>query len=627
MTVREYIGARYVPVFMGDWDITADYEPLSIVQYQGNSYTSRQSVPHGVQITNTQYWAVTGNYNAQVEAYRQEVFTFDGRITENAGDIADIQTTIGSSFDTSHTITDYAASVDASIADVQEIIGEGFSAENTIAQAITDEATAREHADEVLQSNINSISAKQLSIPAFDIHTRFVLDYSQYTGRSCQGGCAFKVNGTLYFAQWLASDDSSLVDWLLIVDAATGTVIKRVNLEVGHGQNLTYNPNTKELFVCGGTAGYYINVATPATASVVRAVDLPDIGGQGRPAYVAWDDATYNFFYVLKEAPTPGHMRIYKTDTEFTVISSYEINCGDYGQTVWQSIDVNNGVLYYANSGPENVQLFNVVTGERLNVINMPRYVNFLPIREIEWCSVIDGVMYVAQSNSYPGYLVPVVFAWDMAHGTAGHKNTYISQTVDASVTNRMQYVRVGWTRANLVNPFDTNNTGASASVPCFKFVEDAINYCKYRNISPRLSFTDDYPSYAVIEDMRMAMAPENAVEIGGLTFHNCVVDFVNQNRLTFTGIGASAIASSAYQHVMRFENSQVGVQGSSMWNVDLDSSITLPPSNGTFYRCWISVGQINDLGVAGFSACVVVAKANAHGSVNSVNGTAWLNG
>ena len=51
MTVREYIGARYVPLFMGDWDNTVSYEPLSIVNHQGDSYTSRQSVPVGIDIS------------------------------------------------------------------------------------------------------------------------------------------------------------------------------------------------------------------------------------------------------------------------------------------------------------------------------------------------------------------------------------------------------------------------------------------------------------------------------------------------------------------------------------------------------------------------------------------------
>lgn len=77
-TERQYIGARYVPIFGRKnedsilWDNTAPYEPLTIVLYQGNSYTSRQYVPIGVNITNQEFWANTGNYNAQIEQYRQE---------------------------------------------------------------------------------------------------------------------------------------------------------------------------------------------------------------------------------------------------------------------------------------------------------------------------------------------------------------------------------------------------------------------------------------------------------------------------------------------------------------------------------------------------------------------------
>lgn len=75
---RKYIGERYVPIFgrKGEesiqWDNSAPYEPLTIVLYQGNSYTSRQYVPIGVDITNQEFWVITGNYNAQVEAYHRE---------------------------------------------------------------------------------------------------------------------------------------------------------------------------------------------------------------------------------------------------------------------------------------------------------------------------------------------------------------------------------------------------------------------------------------------------------------------------------------------------------------------------------------------------------------------------
>ena len=72
MSVREYIGARYVPLFADpiDWDSTKTYEPLTVVYNQGSSYTSRQYVPAGIDISNDTYWARTGNYNAQIEQYR-----------------------------------------------------------------------------------------------------------------------------------------------------------------------------------------------------------------------------------------------------------------------------------------------------------------------------------------------------------------------------------------------------------------------------------------------------------------------------------------------------------------------------------------------------------------------------
>lgn len=82
--VRQYIGARYVPLFAdpSEWNNTKTYEPLTIVLHEGNSYTSRQYVPIGIDITNTEYWAQTGNYNAQVESYRQEVQRLSDDVTK-----------------------------------------------------------------------------------------------------------------------------------------------------------------------------------------------------------------------------------------------------------------------------------------------------------------------------------------------------------------------------------------------------------------------------------------------------------------------------------------------------------------------------------------------------------------
>lgn len=74
MAVTQYIGSRYVPLLANpvEWSAAKEYEPLTIVTHEGNSYTSRQSVPKDIDIANEQFWAETGNYNAQIEQYRRE---------------------------------------------------------------------------------------------------------------------------------------------------------------------------------------------------------------------------------------------------------------------------------------------------------------------------------------------------------------------------------------------------------------------------------------------------------------------------------------------------------------------------------------------------------------------------
>lgn len=141
---RQYVGARYVPLFgrKGEssiaWDNSKPYEPLTIVTHEGNSYTSRTYVPAGIAIDNTDYWVLSGAYNAQVEMYRQEVIALQAEWVEwkpaaeadieeweagvvseldgwKADTVEDFETAIGnlpniipsSAFDAQHTVKDY----------------------------------------------------------------------------------------------------------------------------------------------------------------------------------------------------------------------------------------------------------------------------------------------------------------------------------------------------------------------------------------------------------------------------------------------------------------------------------------------------------------------------------------
>lgn len=101
MAVTQYIGARYVPKFFEGEDGTptwvsgVQYEPLTIVTYNGNSYTSKKPVPASVgnPSANPAYWASTGMYNEQVEILRQEFEQFRTDTTEDVEEIQnDLQT-------------------------------------------------------------------------------------------------------------------------------------------------------------------------------------------------------------------------------------------------------------------------------------------------------------------------------------------------------------------------------------------------------------------------------------------------------------------------------------------------------------------------------------------------------
>lgn len=87
MAVRQYVGARYVPQIMGDWNDQTVYEPLSIVHYNFASYTSKKAVPAGVKPTNDEYWALSSQDSVQVEEYRQEVVAVQNQLDDMNSDI------------------------------------------------------------------------------------------------------------------------------------------------------------------------------------------------------------------------------------------------------------------------------------------------------------------------------------------------------------------------------------------------------------------------------------------------------------------------------------------------------------------------------------------------------------
>lgn len=185
--VREYIGARYVPVFANppEWSDTRGYEPLTIVLHKGNSFTSTQYVPTGIDIGNTKYWLETGNWNAQIEAYREEVLRFDGRITQNANDIKANTTAIA----------DEATA--------------RASADTALQQLIESEETARKAADNALALRLDNM---EKATPLEDMNGR----HAVFIGDSFMAPSASYPQKLAYFV-------SQLLGWNMHNYAVGGT--------------------------------------------------------------------------------------------------------------------------------------------------------------------------------------------------------------------------------------------------------------------------------------------------------------------------------------------------------------------------------------------------------------------
>ena len=174
--VTQYIGARYVPVFADplDWVNTREYEPLTIVYYGGNSYTSKQYVPTGIDITNGDYWVVTGNYNAQIEQYRNEVEQMQTQVTTNTNDITQVKsdmTTLENNVDSE--ISNLQTTVNGQISELQTTVdGQISELQTTVDGQISELQTTVESELQETETTVNNTLSS-------------CIKYEGYTTRKC----------------------------------------------------------------------------------------------------------------------------------------------------------------------------------------------------------------------------------------------------------------------------------------------------------------------------------------------------------------------------------------------------------------------------------------------------------
>ena len=437
MAVTQYIGSRYVPLFADplEWSSAKTYEPLTIVTYGGDSYTSKQFVPTGIDITDERFWAVTGNYNAQIEQYRRE--TADAR---NA--VRNVEAIIpATDFDSEHTVKDY---IDTT---TQQIVDEGltpisaalpisdFSAENTVkdyidsvsemlpASSFSSESTVADALSELQTTVSEELSESYETIfknkALGSSYAKSDLNYlgrvyrQSYTQSKPQGFCMIDRDLGWFVLTGTASTGSNACTCLKI-NLRDGEIKDVVSANFAHCNGMAYNKENDKIYV---TPNYdYTHSSAPINS--VYVCDKSDLTVEAiiplsfSPHSIAYDKATGKM-WITEEVQSPSyHINLYSFDYNtntatfintlgFLALTSASNPCVFAKNTPtypfgYQNMTAYNDILYYLNGGGINAITAISTSGEFIGTINIDPKVFIYTYSEAEAIDFNDdGCMFM----------------------------------------------------------------------------------------------------------------------------------------------------------------------------------------------------------------------------------------
>lgn len=353
---RQYTGARYVPIFgrVGEdsieWDNTAPYEPLTIVLYQGNSYTSRQYVPAGIEITNEAFWACTGNYNAQIEAYRREVLDY----TEMVNDFAEMLP--ASDFDENNTVKDY---VDAGVSESKDYT------DDKVSEALEKAGNLGNfyfiEAEKIAELNVPSGVAIQ-GCTASDTHIY----------------CFFTQHGSNPTTPYLAKYDANLEE--------VGRVYFSEQPNVGHGNSITYDP-VNDCIVILSSNGYMTCVS-----QTLEVLSYRSLGSSSQAK--TWSQIAMTDQYAILNFSSSNQYAFYKriSDGMFAMYGMCDYPLARGTKNMNQDCFMRSNMFYAMGSTTGSATYLDTFA---INGQYTARFIIGNTSEEMEGCFVFDGKVYL----------------------------------------------------------------------------------------------------------------------------------------------------------------------------------------------------------------------------------------
>lgn len=528
MTVREYIGARYVPVFADplDWDSSKTYEPLTVVYHQGNSYTSRQAVPAGIDITNETYWAITGNYNAQIEAYRQEVRTFDGRITANTsaittlnGEVSDISDEIdvieANNWVTTPRINDDAVTTDK-IAD--DAVTTGKIADDAVTtDKIADDAVTIEKIKPEDAVKLKTFPAKiESALPFY----RTKIDKAA----GVQGGSEITINGAKYVVMYIQNDTTPGQSEIRLI-TENGIVVDTLSYNCEHGNNVATEGNTVYI-ASGDTNKVYVFEIESLRIAFKSILTFPNETS-------TWGFTILNNNYLLNSGT--GFREYSKQDLSTPIRTvQFESLPARMSSNYFNGFVNNklNNTIGQLFSSPETVVYFyDYNTGKLVNMLYLDDCFGYILNNETEWISIDEnGDVFLCANPSRSGnisnYSVYTILKTNLFNQYGFNSNAVYCRAAN-------QY--------NLQANYDESATDDLPDITeaafTIKYVEDIIGLCKMAN----------KVSGAVLIDFRSNVTEKLTIPTGSkvsLGFHSYKIPYlyVENSHVTFAADNSSPL-------------------------------------------------------------------------------------
>lgn len=459
---RQYIGARYVPIFGRkdedsiEWDGgIGTYEPLTIVLYQGNSYTSRQFVPVGVEISNNEFWANTGNYNAQVEQYRQAVVSLGEDVTSLGEDVDNLQDELNDVKD-----------------DIDNLLPKSsFSEENTVEDTINNTKDDLLNTIDITENNLLDAIAKNFATENIGNYNMSFLGRIFDRDKTIPQGFCIISNDTCLAA--MTSNDSN-TSYIYKINFISGVVVNKYEGPFSHANSLCYNPNEDVVYI---TPCYdYENSATPVnffyevSPSNMAIIKTHSFSSEIAPHSICYDKIT-DKFYLVSEDSNYTLYEINMTDDSLREIGHIKdiITEIKFKGSGYNDLGSYNGIFYYVfgnttGSGiiafDGNMSILNIFTPNQ----NVWIY-SILEIQSIDFTNDGDVILFsLAGGRSITGFRFGVFSFFNYAGNKLGK---YIFPE-NAPIT----LLRVSQT-SNDPNGNGIRPTGESASP--FYFLQEAI--------------------------------------------------------------------------------------------------------------------------------------------------------